>query len=172
VNRAVQIVLFIAVASLALAAGFFLNPVTRPGNADAEAILNARLPDLAGRVQPIGQWRGKVLVVNFWATWCPPCLEEIPEFVHMQSRHGAEGLQFVGIAIDEVAKVRAFSKAHSVNYPILVGMVEGMDLSKIAGNTRGGLPYTVVIDRAGQVRSQTSGGLREATLEPIVEPLL
>lgn len=171
-SRAVQITLFAAVAAIALAAGFFLNPATRPGKADAAAILDARLPDLTGRLQPIGQWRGKVLVVNFWATWCPPCLEEIPEFVRMQSRYESAGLQFVGIAIDDADKVSAFVAAHRVNYPVLVGNIDAIELSRQAGNSRGGLPYTLVIDRGGRVRSQTAGGLREATLVPIIEPLL
>jgi peroxiredoxin len=172
VSRAVQAGLFVAVALIALAAGFFLNPVTRPAKADAAAILAARLPDLAGVVQPLGQWRGKVVIVNFWATWCPPCLEEIPEFVRMQSRLEYRGLQFVGIAIDNVDKVRAFALEHQINYPLLVGDMQAMDLAKLAGNARGGLPYTVVIDRQGRVRSQHYGGLTEAALVPIVDELL
>ena len=171
-KRALQIGLFVAVAALALAAGFYLNPVTRTAKADAAAVLDARLPDMAGNMQAIGQWRGRVLVVNFWATWCPPCLEEIPEFVRMQSQFDARGLTFIGIAIDDVAKVRAFAEAYRINYPILVGNLEAMELSSVAGNARGGLPYTLVIDRSGQVRSQHYGGLSEAVLTPSVEPLL
>lgn len=171
-NRAVQIGLFVAVAALALTAGFYLNPVTRPAKADAAAILDASLSDLVGNMQAIGQWRGKVLLVNFWATWCPPCLEEIPEFVRLQSRFDTRGLTIVGIAVDDIDKVRAFAQAHRINYPILVGNLEAMELSNLAGNVRGGLPYTLVIDRAGQVRSQHYGGLSEAILTPIIEPLL
>ena len=171
-NRAVQILLFAAVAAIALAAGFYLNPSPRPAKADVQAIFDARLPDLSGRMQSVAQWRGKVIVVNFWATWCPPCLEEIPEFVRMQSRLEARGLTFVGIAIDDLDKVRAFAGIHRINYPILVGDLEAMHLSELAGNARGGLPYTLVIDRGGQVRSQHYGGMTEANLTPVLEPLL
>jgi thiol-disulfide isomerase/thioredoxin len=171
-SRAVHISLFAAVALVALAAGFFLNPVTKPAEADVEAVFEARLPAIGGNLQPLGQWRGRVLVVNFWATWCPPCLEEIPEFVRLQARLQAKGLQFVGIAIDDVDKVRAFAQAHGINYPILVGDLQAMELARLAGNTRGGLPYTLVIDRQGRVGSQHYGGLTEATLAPIIEPLL
>lgn len=171
-NRPVQILLFASVAVFALAAGFFLNPVTRLAKADVTALLDARLPDMAGDIKQVGQWRGKVLVVNFWATWCPPCLEEIPEFVRMQSRLEAKGLRFIGIAIDNADKVRAFAKAHRINYPILVGDYDAMKLSTLAGNARGGLPYTLVIDRDGRVRSQHYGGLTETRLLTVVEPLL
>ena len=75
------------------------------------------MPDVEGREQALGQWQGKVLVVNFWATWCAPCREEMPEFVRAQAELGGKGLQFVGIAVDQADKVRQFAQEIGINYP-------------------------------------------------------
>jgi len=171
-RRSLRLALFVIVGLLAGGTGYWLSAPDRPGAADAERILAASLPDLSKKPQAIGNWVGKVLVVNFWATWCAPCREEIPHFVRMQSRLGARGLQFIGVAIDNHDKVRSFAADFGINYPILVGQLDAMELSKLAGNKRGGLPYTLVLDRSGDVVSQHYGALSEETLEPIVEKLL
>ena len=90
----------------------------------------ASLPDMEGKSQALAQWRGKVLVVNFWATWCSPCLKEIPEFVRMQDKFGNQGLQFVGIAIDNPVKVREFAAKYRMNYPVLVGEMDAIELAR------------------------------------------
>lgn len=171
-SRAVQILLFVSVMMVAGVGGYFLSAPPRPGAVDTGPMLQASLPDLSGAPQQIGNWKGKVLVVNFWATWCPPCLEEIPHFVRMQERLGGQGLQFVGIAIDEADKVRAFARKQMINYPIMIGQMDAIELSKTAGNKAGGLPYTLVLDRSGAVVSQHYGGLDEQILLPIINKLL
>jgi len=137
-----------------------------------ERVYAARLADLNGASQGLGQWRGQVLVVNFWATWCAPCREEIPGFVNLQKRYGARGLKMVGIAIDQPDKVAAFAREFHINYPLLTGGLETMDLLRQAGNRAGVLPYTLVIDRSGNLVSREPGGLKEARLEGIIQPLL
>jgi thiol-disulfide isomerase/thioredoxin len=174
-SRGRQIVLFVAVALAALAAGVLFNPLSKSGGSgsgDIEPLLAARLPDLDGRSQAIGQWRGKVMVINFWATWCPPCLEEIPEFVRLQDSLGDRGLQFVGIAIDDVDKVRDFASRFQVNYPMLVGEFGAVELARVAGNKLGGLPFTVIVDRNGRLVRTELGGLNQEKLSAIVAPLL
>jgi len=171
-SRAVQILLFVSVMMVAGVGGYLLSAPPRPGAVDTGPMLQASLPDLSGAPQQIGNWKGKVLVVNFWATWCPPCLEEIPHFVRMQERFGGQGLQFVGIAIDEADKVRAFARKQMINYPIMIGQMDAIELSKTAGNKAGGLPYTLVLDRSGAVVSQHYGGLDEQILLPIIDKLL
>jgi thiol-disulfide isomerase/thioredoxin len=171
-SRAVQILLFVSVMMVAGVGGYLLSAPSRPGAVDTGPMLQASLPDLSGAPQQIGNWKGKVLVVNFWATWCPPCLEEIPHFVRMQERFGGQGLQFVGIAIDEADKVRAFARKQQINYPIMIGQMDAIELSKTAGNKAGGLPYTLVLDRSGAVVSQHYGGLDEQILLPIIDELL
>jgi thiol-disulfide isomerase/thioredoxin len=170
-----QIALFLAVALIALAAGFTFNPWSRSGGAesgDVGPLLGATLPDLDGKPQALNQWQGKVVVINFWATWCPPCLQEIPEFVRVQEKLGGRGLQFVGIAIDDVAKVREFAARFRINYPTLVGEFEAVELARIAGNKLGGLPFTIILDRQGRLVGTELGGLNEEKINAVVVPLL
>lgn len=137
-----------------------------------ERVYAARLSDLKGASQALEQWRGQVLVVNFWATWCAPCREEIPGFVNLQERYGSRGLKFVGIAIDQPDKVAEFAREFHINYPLLTGGLETMDLLRQAGNRAGVLPYTLIIDRGGNLVGREPGGLKEARLEGIIQPLL
>lgn len=174
-NRTVRFLLFAAVAAFALLGGYFAHLWLGLGDAQrdpGEVLLAAKLEDPSGKPQALAQWRGKVLVVNFWATWCPPCLKEIPEFVRMQESYGARGVQFVGIAIDDTSKVRGFMAKHGMNYPVLMAQSEGLDLARAAGNRLGGLPFTVVIDRSGKAARVELGVLDEPKLAPVLERLL
>jgi thiol-disulfide isomerase/thioredoxin len=137
-----------------------------------ERVLASPLADVAGGTREIGQWRGGVIVINYWATWCAPCREEIPVFVRMQERYGSRGLQFVGIAFDQPDKVAAFASEFRINYPLLIAGLETLEQLRQAGNRAGVLPYTLVIDRKGNLVSREPGGIKEARLESLVKPLL
>jgi thiol-disulfide isomerase/thioredoxin len=137
-----------------------------------EQVLGARVTDVRGATLSLEQWRGRVLVINYWATWCAPCREEIPAFVRLQERYGSRGLQFIGIAIDQPDKVAEFASEFRINYPLMLGGVETIELLRRAGNRAGVLPYTLVIDRKGNLVSREQGGLKEARLEGIIQPLL
>jgi thiol-disulfide isomerase/thioredoxin len=174
-----QAVLILAVALAALAAGALLYSGGRGGAqtavataAAASSLMTARLPDLDGKPRALEQWRGKVLVVNFWATWCAPCREEIPAFIKVQERYAAKGLQVIGIAVDQKDKVDPYAAEMKINYPILIGDLEAIDLAREAGNRLGGLPYTVLFDRQGKAIHSQLGGIDEAKLEALVKPLL
>ena len=143
-----------------------------PAIAFKDTLAKASFKDLAGQTQPLDQWRGKVLVVNFWATWCPPCLKEIPEFIRMQARYRERGLQFVGVAIDQPEKVAPFAEEMGFNYPVLIGALDAVELLRTLGNQHGGLPFTVVFDRNGMLAAAELGGLDEAKLSHVVDPLL
>jgi thiol-disulfide isomerase/thioredoxin len=156
---------------LALAAGVGLALWDREP-ADSAPLLALSLPDLDGTLQPLTQWRGKVLVVNFWATWCGPCREEMPEFVRAQREFGPKGLQFVGIAIDQRDKVALFAKEFGLNYPALIGGYDAMDIAKPLGNRLAGLPFTVVLDRQGRIVHTQLGPLKPTLLRSIVADLL
>ena len=167
--------LFAAVAVISVAGGAAYHLWLRgdgPGPATAERIYALRLADLKGTPQVLEQWRGKVVVVNFWATWCAPCREEIPGFVKLQERYGVRGLVFVGIAIDQPGKVAEFAGEFRINYPVLVAGADILPLLREAGNPAGVLPYTLVIDRRGTIVSRQPGGLKEDRLEGLLQPLL
>ena len=167
--------LFVVVALLAAAGGAAYRLGSLSGDTDGTVVHRlyaASFPDLRGNTWAIEQWRGQVLVVNFWATWCPPCREEIPLFVRMQERFRSQGLQFVGIAIDQPDKVAEFAREFQVNYPMLVGGVETMELMRQAGNRAGALPYTLILDRKGNLIAREAGGLKEPRLLAILAPLL
>ncbi len=138
----------------------------------AAALLAVELPDPSGRVQRIDQWRGKVLVVNFWATWCVPCREEMPGFIKAQAASGGRGLQFVGIAVDKPEPVQRFASELGLNYPTLIGGLPAMVLSRELGNRLVALPFTIVLDRGGRVVATHLGPVKPADLHAIVDPLL
>lgn len=143
-----------------------------PAEVRAAHFWEASLPDLDGRRQPLSQWLGKVVVVNFWAPWCPPCRREIPGFMALQAQYGAQGLQFVGVALDEHDKVRAYVDGEGIDYPILLGGGEAVELGRIAGNRLGGLPYTVVFDRKGKAIAGLTGEVSRERMEALVKPSL
>jgi thiol-disulfide isomerase/thioredoxin len=166
--RALVLVALLALGSAAAGVAYHLWLTGGPG----ERLLAAQLPDVKGGSQAIEAWRGQVLVVNFWATWCAPCREEIPGFVRLQERYAGRGLKFVGIAFDQPDKVADFAREFAINYPLLIGTLDTMELMRAAGNRAGVLPYTVVLDRRGNLVSREPGGLKESRLEAIITPLI
>ncbi|MBX9893688.1 MAG: TlpA family protein disulfide reductase [Nitrosomonas sp.] len=177
-----QIILYFFVAVIALGAGSFFRSLlsdiyqteltSEESQQGAKAILEASLPDLQGDDQAVSQWLGKVMVVNFWATWCTPCREEIPEFIEAQNKYGDQGLIFVGIAIDQPDKVKMFSQEFGINYPVLIGSFNTWSLLEAAGNRMSALPYTVVLNRSGEIVDTYLGRVNLKKLEKLVEPLL
>ena len=141
-------------------------------HAIVERVYATRVTDLKGAPQGLDQWRGRVVVINFWATWCAPCREEIPGFVSLQERYGPLGLQFVGVALDQPEKVAEFAREFRMNYPVVIGGFDVMDVLRQAGNHAGVLPYTLIVDRKGNLVGRERGGLREPRLEALIQPLL
>ena len=166
-----------AVGVVGLAAGIYFgierespNPGSEP--MAAAALNGLALPDADGKEQQLDQWRGKVVIVNFWATWCAPCREEMPEFIKSQNELGPKGLQIVGIAVDQPDKVRQFAAEIGLNYPALVGGFGAMELSRTLGNTVMALPFTVILDRKGAIAHTQLGILKPDKLNAIVKQLL
>jgi len=153
--------------SLWLADRHATPPAIEAGPVDASpaAIQSAPFRDGDGAPRSLGQFAGKVLVVNFWATWCTPCREEMPGFVKLQSRWQDRGVQFVGIAQDDPAKVAAFGRELGVNYPLWLGEEGVMSLSRRLGNRLGVLPHTVLLDGQGRVLESKIGVFAEPVLE-------
>lgn len=126
-------------------------------------------PDLTGEYRNIKEWDGKVIFLNFWATWCPPCKKEIPDFIELQAAYGNQGLQFVGIAVDDEDAVREFAETMGINYPSLVVQAEGVGLAKRYGNGIGALPYTVIINRDGEISNTFRGELSKIRAKELLE---
>jgi thiol-disulfide isomerase/thioredoxin len=157
----------------AAAAGFLAGPaLLRLGvSGEGEALRSARFADLEGRPRRLAEWRGKILLCNFWATWCAPCREEIPLLVAASQKYGASGVEIVGIAIDNAAKVREFAASFNISYTVLLAEADGLDLMRQLGNSGGGLPYTVVADRQGALVHHKLGALKQAELDGFLGPL-
>jgi len=125
--------------------------------------------DLNGELRNINEWHGKLIFLNFWATWCPPCKKEIPDFIALQAAYGDQGLQFIGIAIDNEHAVAEFAKSKGINYPTLVAEADGVALAKRYGNTLSVLPYTVIINREGEISDIIVGELSKIDAKKIME---
>ena len=161
--------LVIPLALAALAAGVWLAQTRyapQPPAAPAIAALwQVGYPDLQGQRQALSQWRGQVVVLNFWASWCAPCREEMPDFAALRTQYRPSGVEFVGIAIDNPASVSRFLQQMPVAYPILIGEGAAHSLARQLGNPSGALPYTIVLDRDGNIALSHLGRLPRATLE-------
>lgn len=140
-------------------------PAPAPPAITSGVLMATPFADGQGRTQSLAPYAGKVLVLNFWATWCAPCREEMPGFVRLQARWREDGVQFIGLAHDDPAKVTAFGLELGVNYPLWVGGAEITDLSRRLGNRLGVLPYTVILGPTGDVIDQRMGLFHEHELE-------
>ena len=130
------------------------------------------LHDMDGIVRNVQEWDNKVVVINFWATWCPPCREEIPGFIRLQNQYANEGLQFIGIALQSAAEVEEFVMELGLNYPVLVGLDDVIKVAEAYGNQAGVLPYTVIIDRDRKISFTRKGPLHYEEAEAAILAVL
>ncbi|MEO6023774.1 MAG: TlpA disulfide reductase family protein [Burkholderiales bacterium] len=138
----------------------------------AGALYTTSFPDLNGNTQALGQWQGKIIVLNLWATWCAPCREEIPVLIKLQRKYAQHGVIFVGLALDDNEPVAKYSKEMGIDYPILVAGSAANEFARRLGNRNGLLPFTVIIDRSGKTVTGHLGGLDETRLEKMLQPLI
>jgi thiol-disulfide isomerase/thioredoxin len=154
---------------LALLAGVFSSQwISQTGLASDPSIKaffanSWQAPD--GQAVNSDNWRGKVLVVNFWASWCPPCVQEMPALDKIAQEYAPKNVLIVGIGIDSPSNIRDFLKKTPVSYPIVIGGLEGSNLSKQMGNSQGALPYTVVINTKGKSTYTKLGKISEEELK-------
>ncbi len=129
----------------------------------------ATLNDLDDKPVALERYRGKPLIVNFWARWCGPCRVEIPELIAIRKAHKGK-LEVLGIGIEDKADAaKEFAKAYEMDYPVFVAREKGIPLMQALGNTKGGLPFTIVIDRNGQVVQKKMGIMKKADLDAAAE---
>ncbi len=160
------LVLLIVALVLGLAAGaggWYAWQLTR-----ADVRPDFTLPDLQGEPLAISDWDGEVIALNFWASWCPPCVNEIPMFNDLQADYGDEGLQFVGVALDRLDDARDFAEKLELAYPTMQGVHDAMQVSELYGNADGLLPYTVIIDRQGRIVERFFGEVTRDDIEPVI----
>lgn len=141
-----------------------------PAAAGEMAPADVAFTDLDGRAFTLADLRGKLVIVNFWATWCTPCLHEIPVLVKMQAQYGARGFQLIGPAVDEIDEARRAAPGLQFNYPVAVAAPEAMlELMTRLGNEAGGLPFSLVIAPDGRILERQLGEYSEAELVALIE---
>ena len=118
------------------------------------------LNDLSGKPQSLAQWKGKPLLVNFWATWCGPCVQEMPELSALANEEAGKRFNVIGVGIDAPTAMSEFATRHNIKYPLYAGGMDGTELSRGFGNANGGLPFTVLIGADGQVKKTYLGKLK------------
>ncbi len=143
------------------------------GASDSDVLFNARLTDLDGKPASLESYRGKPLIVNFWARLCMPCRAEMPELNALSEKYRDKGLAVVGIAVeDETASIHDFVKAYELNYPMMHGKDAGIRMMMELDNKIAGLPFTVVVDRNGRIVQQKMGALTPADIQKAVDAVL
>jgi len=158
-----------AAGAAALAAGGIVGALAIQSASGAGKLLSASFSDLSGRSRRLSEWQGRVVLFNFWATWCAPCRQEMPILDAAARKYSFSA---VGIGIDSAVKIGEFAANYGIRYEMLVAGVEAIQLMKNLGNPSGGLPFSLVLDRRGRVAHRKLGPLAEAELEGIVTPLL
>ncbi|MGZ8152518.1 MAG: TlpA family protein disulfide reductase [Methylovulum sp.] len=165
--------LIIAIGLLAMASGMIARKYfSSIENLSPQSLPVFSLPDLSGKQHSITEWRGKLLIINFWATWCPPCRKEIPEFIKLQEQYAAKGLQFIGVALDDRDAVDEYLKSTKINYPLLIGGNEGIVLNQQLGNNVQAVPYSIVVDQRGQIVYRHQGEFSREKILEIIAPLI
>ena len=171
-----QLIIIVAISLLALLGGVLTSQwVYKTGLASDPAVKaflanSWQTPD--GKTVETQKWQGKVLVVNFWASWCPPCVEEMPALDKLQQEFLQQNVLFVGIGIDSPSNIREFLSKTPVSYPIVIGGLEGSNLSKQMGNSQGALPYTIIINAKGKASYSKLGKISEDDVRSAIKSAL
>lgn len=185
-SKSTQVITVALVAAVGLTGGFFVNQYLAKQQATESMAQVKRkvdistpefrpefaLKDLADKVRHAREWDGKVLLINFWATWCPPCVREIPAFVELHEAYKDKGFEIIGIAIDNKQAVIDFIDPMGVDYPVLLGEDSGITLSQAYGNRLGVLPYSIIVDRQGKIISTHRSEMTYEMVEKAIKPLL
>jgi thiol-disulfide isomerase/thioredoxin len=165
--------LIIVIAVVMLAAGFAVQKaITKLKKADQIQLTEFSLPDTTGKQHAMSEWQGKLRVINFWATWCPPCREELPALVELQKQYVPKNVQFLGIAIDDAEPVTEFLSKMAINYPMLIAGQGGIELAYSLGNFASAIPFTIIVDKENNVVFHHSGELSKAQLQEAIDKLL
>ncbi|PZO28790.1 MAG: TlpA family protein disulfide reductase [Betaproteobacteria bacterium] len=152
----------IVTAVLALAIGLYFG--LKPQSGPDYPLSGYTFDTPQGGSLDLGALKGKEVVLNFWATWCPPCVEEMPELDELYPQLQAQNVELIGIAIDSAGNVQQFLQKTPVNYPIVLAGMTGTELGKALGNQQGGLPFTVILDENGNELLREAGRIQMSTI--------
>src|SRR5712692_1713136 len=163
-----NILAFVAIGLLFAAIGAYVGiKKIEPAAPQAPAVANLyaqSMPDAKGQTHDLAQWKGKVLVVNFWATWCPPCVQEMPELSALQTELAPKNIQLIGIGIDSAINIAEFAAKYKISYQLYVAGIDGTELTRQFGDPAGGLPFTVLIGTDAAVKKTYLGRLKTTEL--------
>lgn len=165
-------VLALGAALLVAGCGTETNAVPAAPTPQATAPIAFNFPDLDGKQRHLTEWQGQVVLLNFWAPWCPPCRKEMPALMELQGKYAARGFTVVGITIDTHDNAQVFADNLGINFPILIGEEGGLELAQTLGNKVGALPYTVILDRQGRIAYTHRSEITLEQAEQAVLPLL
>ena len=187
-NKKQIVLITIVVSFLSAFSGYYFQQLTRvdqvederssanrsptPEEVIGDSVADFTLMDVDGEKRYFSEWQGKLIAINFWATWCAPCREEIPAFIELQSKYQQQGLQFVGIALEQAEDVKDFMKEYSINYPLLVGGDEVISIATQLGNNIGAMPYTVFVNSEGKIAFTRRGPLMMDEAEAVIKNYL
>ena len=159
-NFALSAVIAVLFASVGLYFGNLRAHAEVPEPASVHKLFATKILNLNNQPQALSQWKGKMLLVNFWATWCTPCVKEMPEMSTLQIQNKAGNFQIIGIGIDSASNIQEFSSKYKISYPIYVGGTDGSALLRDLGDEAGGLPFSVLIGPNGQIKKTYLGRLK------------
>lgn len=171
-HKHLSYLLIVLAALLALAAGIAVQRYWIAAELPDAELPAVELLDLNEHPHRLDDWRGQVVLVNFWASWCEPCREEIPLLNQLQQRYAAQGLQVVGVAVDDEAAVAQFQTEQPLNYPVLLAPEAGFALMDELGDQAGVLPYSALFDRSGRLVRTQAGSLTAEQADALLTPLL
>lgn len=142
------------------------------GSESAEPLFASNFVDLAGKMQALNQYKGKIVVVNFWASWCGPCREEMPELSTLHTQYRDQNVVVLGVAVDNAEDVKSFIDSAPVSYPIVIADDAGMPLAQQMGNNQGVLPYTAIVRPDGSLANVYFGRINQQVLEQTLVPIV
>jgi thiol-disulfide isomerase/thioredoxin len=167
-----DLLLFGGVGLAAAVAGAVLGPMALQSQSAAGRLLSASFPDAAGRPRRLGEWLGRPVLFNFWATWCAPCREEVPLLVDFRATHSTQGVEVVGICADQAVKMLEFAAIYKISYPLLVADAAVFELLRKIGNAAAALPYSLFVDPKGTVAYTKAGAVTREDLEKVLAAMM